>query len=780
LNKGLLPSRSNETPLLQPVERGALELPHRNAAAPRWNDSESDVRAAFLQYLGLALKHKALLAVTCALFLFGGVIVTLMTSKTYSSSTTIKIDRTAPRVIREQQPQNEDSYDPQFYETQYELIKSRMLADRVATALNLGQTDFVAVPQSGLMSNFLSRLLGRASSPKLADVAAAGEHRQEQAVAQIMGGLSVKPILESSIVQIRYANRSPVWAQQISIAVAEQYEKMILDMRFSAASYARNYLSDQLKEAKLKLEASEKQLIAYAQKEGIVDLDNKQPQITTELQAIQNAYSSAVANRVTLEQTWREAQVDGGAALPQVMSDSLIQAARGKLAQLRGTYQDRLTVLKPGMPEMIALQTQINVTETDIKNQINLIKNSIKTQYDYAAANEKALGEKLEQVKAQALDLRGRSVDYTILSREVDTNRSLYDGLLQQFRQAGVVSDAATNNVSIVDRALLPSSSDSPSLRNNLLVALVLGLSAGACVIFVIEILDDTLKTPEDMEEKLGIAVLGVTPLFRGDRRGKSAALGKSSALAEVMGNPTSSLAEAFRSMRTAIQFSTSEGAPRSLLVTSSRPGEGKSTTAACLALNFAQLGMRVLLVDADIRDPSLSRLLELDNSVGLSNYLVSGDTSGLIKNCSMKGVSVLTAGPLPPNPAELLAGPRLATLLGMAAESFEIVILDSPPVMDLADAPILSSVAEGTMLVVEGAKTPRAVVCDALKRLHFARARVVGGVLNKYHPKHASYGYGYRYSYGYGYGYGSGKGTDKLAYGQKPNQALSKPENAS
>ena len=274
-----------------------------------------------------------------------------------------------------------------------------------------------------------------------------------------MGGLSVQPVLKSSIVQIRYASQDPAWAQRISIAVAEQYQKMLLDMRYSASSYARDFLDRQLQEVKLKLEASEKQLVAFAQKEGIVDADNKQPQIMTELAGIQNAYSSAVATRVTVEQTWRQTQVDGGAALPQVMSDGLIQAARGKLAQLRATYQDRLTVLKPGMPEMIALQTQINAAEVDIRNQINLIKNSVKSQYDVAVANEKALGEKFDQIKAQALDIRGRSVDYTILLREVDTNRSLYDGLLQQVRQLGVVSEVATSNVSIVDRAELPSDS---------------------------------------------------------------------------------------------------------------------------------------------------------------------------------------------------------------------------------------------------------------------------------------------------------------------------------
>ena len=542
MNKNLPPPRSNE---IQPraVEWGTLDLPYGGAAAPKPNDSENELRTTLLKYLRLALKHKLLLAVTCAVFLFGGLIDTLMTSKIYSGSTSIKIDRTVPRVINDQQSQNEEQYDdPQFYETQYELIKSRMLADRVATALNLAQTDFVESPQPGI----LHRLLGRASSDNLADDASAVTDRHEQAVGQIMAGLSIKPVLQSSIVQIRYACQSPIWAQQISIAVAEQYQKMLLDMRFSASTYARNFLDGRLQEVKLKLEASEKQLIAFAQKEGIVDADNKQPQIMTELQSIQNAYSSAVATRVTLEQTWRQTQVDGGAALPQVMSDSLIQAARGKLAQLRATYQDRLTVLKPGMPEMIALQTEISAAETDIRNQINLIKNSIKAQYDFAAANEKALGEKLDQIKAQALDLRGRSVDYTILSREVDTNRSLYDGLLQQFRQLGVVSEVATSNVSIVDRALLPSAPDSPSLRHNLLMALVLGLATATGVIFLIEILDDTFKTPEDLEEKLGISVLGVTPLFRGADK-------KMTAIAEVIGNPTSPLAEAYRSLRTAI-----------------------------------------------------------------------------------------------------------------------------------------------------------------------------------------------------------------------------------
>jgi polysaccharide biosynthesis transport protein len=251
-----------------------------------------------------------------------------------------------------------------------------------------------------------------------------------------------------------------------------------------------------------------------------------------------------------------------------------------------------------------------------------------------------------------------------------------------------------------------------------------------------------------------------------------------------VMDDPTSPLAEAYRSLRTALQFSTSGGAPRSLLITSSRPGEGKSTTTACIALNFGLLGLRVLVIDGDLRNPSQHRILSLDNGEGLSNYLsgttppgisglVDGDARvGIVKQSKMAGVSVMTTGPLPPNPAELLAGPRFRALLATAAESFDMVIIDGPPIMGLADAPILGSLADGTMLVVEGAKTRRAVVRDAVKRLHFVRARVVGVVLNKCPPKNgAGYGYGYGYSYGYG--------ADEYIYDQKPDSILNPPQDA-
>ncbi|MDB5597236.1 MAG: capsular biosynthesis protein [Hyphomicrobiales bacterium] len=753
MNMHRLPPTSRDMMPALPDSGRGVDMPYRGGAAPEFESRESPLRTTLLRYLNLGLKHKLLIACFCAAAIFAGFVVTFMTIKLYSASTTVKIDRAAPKVLKDQS-QLEGGADPQFYQTQYELIKSRSLAERVATSLNLGQTDFVA----GGTPSLWSRLLGRGSGPgQVAADAALVQARQGQAVGQIMNGLAVQPVALSSLVRIRYTSDSPHWAQAISIAVADQYERSTLDRRFTASKHARDFLEERLQELKLKLQDSEKQLIAYAQKEGIVNVDDKQPEAAAALQGVQNALAAAVMERIKTEQLWQQAEADTGMGLPQIMNDGLIQAARGRMATLQATYQDKLNVLKPAYPEMLALKTQINETEKQIRTQIALVKKSIQAQYEAARAQEVALLQKVEQTKAQVLDQRGRSVEYTILLREVDTNRSLYDGLLQQFREMGVAGDVDTNNVSIIDKAQLPSVPDSPSLPKNLMISLLLGLLGAAGVIAVREALDDTFKSVEDLEEGLGLSVLGVTPLYVD-------ATGKSSPIQEVMTDPTSPLAEAYRSLRTALQFSTADGAPKTLLVTSSQPGEGKSTTSAALAVNFAQLGQRVLLIDADMRNPSMHKLLKLDNSVGLSTFL-SGTTeaSQLVKGCSIDGVTFMGTGPLPPNPAELLARPRFASLLSTASETFDIIIIDGPPVMGLADVPIITSMVEGTLLVVETARTRRAIVRDAVKRLSFARARLVGVVLNKFDPSKAGYSYGYGYGYGYAYG-----GSNYFSYGGK------------
>jgi succinoglycan biosynthesis transport protein ExoP len=269
------------------------------------------------------------------------------------------------------------------------------------------------------------------------------------------------------------------------------------------------------------------------------------------------------------------------------------------------------------------------------------------------------------------------------------------------------------------------------------------------------EIFDDTFKSPEEVEEQTGLPVLGIIPVSDGN------------ILADIRGSSNRPLAEALRSLRTALQFSTEQGAPKTILVTSSRPSEGKSTAALALAINFAQLGMKVLLIDADLRNPSQHRNLKRNNGIGLSTFLAGGATAGSIfQNTDVDGLYFMSSGPLPPNPAELLAGPKMISLLSIARERVDTVIVDAPPVMGLADAPLLASMASGTLLVISTRDTRRGMVKAALKRLHFARARMIGAVMNKCELRP---GYGYGYGYGYGgleyYGYGQQNAPAQLEH---------------
>jgi capsular exopolysaccharide synthesis family protein len=410
---------------------------------------------------------------------------------------------------------------------------------------------------------------------------------------------------------------------------------------------------------------------------------------------------------------------------------------------------------------MLRLKAQIDQIGAEIKGSVDVIKRSLKARYEAALQQEVLIKNKMDEAKKGVLDTRNKEIQYNILKREADTNRTLYEGLLQQYKDAGVAGAVDTNNVTVIDRAQVPGSPFKPSLKKNLLTSFMMGLLAAAALIALFEIIDDTFKSPEDIEEKLGLAVLGIIPLAEGN------------VLANITGSSTPA-AEAFRSFRTALQFSTEQGAPKTIAVTSSRPGEGKSTTALALAINFAQLGKKVLLIDADLRNPSQHRNLKRGNEVGLANYLAGSSLAGsAFQETEFEGVYLMSSGPLPPNPAELLAGPRMVSFLSTASEKVDTIIIDCPPVMGLADAPLIASMSSGTLLVIATADTRRGVVKAAMKRLHFARARMIGAVMNKcdFRSNHA---------YGYGYGYGGGHAAlEYYGYGHKnrPAQVEHSPE---
>jgi polysaccharide biosynthesis transport protein len=718
-------------------------------------DGTSDFRESVLTYLGLALKYRWLIITFCAVALTIGFIITFTTTPIYEATVTIQIDRQRATVVKTTNNQdNVETDEDRFYQTQFDLLKSRMLAERVVTDLDLAAaSDFLNPPSISAWGKLRS-LIFHSSNTAAENKGKAAEdqgnkanleQRKSAAAGMVRGGLTIVPVRYSTMVAISFDSPSPQWAQRIANGVADSYVSANLERRYAATGYARNFLKERLEELKLKLEESEKALVAYAEeKELIGDIkasskDGKeggQSLADSDLAALNAALETVVTERIHAQELWEQASNSKDIGLPQILEDGAIKALRGQRAALMADYQNKLSTFKPDYPDMLRLKAQMNQIDQEIKSEADVIKQSLKAHYESALQQEVLLKKKMDETKRGVLDTRNKEIQYNILKREADTNRTLYEGLLQQYKDIGVAGAVGTNNVAVIDRAQVPGSPYKPDLRSNLLKWLGIGLVAAALAIALFELLDDTFKSPEEIEEQLGLAVLGVIPLSDGN------------ILTDVSGvsNP---IAEAFRSFRTALQFSTDQGAPKSIMVTSAQPGEGKSTTALALAYNFAQLGMKVLLIDADLRNPSQHRNLGRNNGAGLANYLAGGAMpESIFQKTDVDGLYFMPSGPLPPNPAELLAGPKMLSLLSTASEKVDVVVVDSPPVLGLADAPLLASIASGTLLVLAAGHTRRGVVKNALKRLHFARARMVGAVMNKCdfrkNYRDGAYGYGY------------------------------------
>lgn len=687
------------------------------------------------------------------LSILGGVVAlallaTLMATPIYRATAVLQLEKEGQQVVQVEgvQPGGDSGWDPDFLTTQYELIRSRSLAERVANELNLTEAALERISAPGWTSRMLALLRPKAKeAPTEAETKVDAASQLRTAASVVRGGLSVEPVRSSRLVKIHYDSPSPQFSARVANAISEGFIASGLERRFGASSYAKTFLEDQLKLTKAKLEQSERQLVAFAQKENIVNTgEGGQSLATQNLTQLNAALAAAQDQRIRAEARWRQAS--SGAMPADMIGNSNIRPLQQQKAVLQGTYQQKLQTFKPDYPEMQQLKGQIDELNRQIAQETGGVRASVRAEYSAAAAQERMLMNQIAALRTQALDVDGRSIQYNILKREVDTNRELYDGLLQRFKEVGVAGDVRSNNISIIDRAEVPSGRFKPSLFRNLAMGLLLGSMLGVLIAFLLEFLDDTLKTPDDVEQKLRLAVLGIIPR-----------LGPKENLLSVAKDTRSSFSEAYRSVRTALQFATDHGVPKTLLVTSTGPGEGKSTTALALARNFAELGKRVLLIEADMRNPSLHRTLGLQgHGVGLSNLLAGGATlSQSTVEAPEERFKVILAGPLPPNPAELLSGSKLVSALTIAREHYDQIIIDGPPVLGLADAPILSNVVEGTLLVVNSSKTRISAAQAALKRLLTARARVVGALLSKYDPKTAGYGYGYGYQYESYYAYG-------------------------
>ena len=695
------------------------------------------------EYWRLAVKHRLLILGSLLAAVVIGIAATLLMTPIYVSSVTLQIDREAARVLNvdEVQPRESMIQGEEFFQTQYGLLRSRSLAERVVDSLGLASSD-VFLEQMGV------------DIPRRGEGTAAQQaaRRRELVLETIEDNLGVSPVRGSRLVTVTFESPDPQLASRIANAFAENFIQSNLDRKYESSSYARQFLEERIAQTKARLEESERALVAYAANQQIINLreadspsGEAQSLAGMNLSTLNSALAEARSERIAAEAKWRQASSAALMTLPEVLQNPAIQRLTEERARVQAEYEEKLQVFQPAFPQMIQLKARLDELDAQIRNVAGGIRDSIRGQYTVALNEERNLQAQVERLKGDVLDLRDRSVQYNILMREVDTSRTLYDGLLQRYKEVGITGGVAANNISIVDRAIPADEPSKPRLLINLVLAALLGLGLGVLAAFIMEALDETLATPDDVESKLGLPLLAVIPL-----------LDKGVTPQDALQDVRSNFSEAYYSLRTALQFSTPNGAPANLLVTSSRPAEGKSTTAYATAMNLARLGRRVLLVDGDLRNPSMHRIVGVENDAGMSNLLSGGaELAALVKPTSQEGLDFIPCGPLPPNPAELWGGDRLRRVLVEAADVYQHVVIDGPPVLGFADAPLLASAVGGTVFVLEAKGTRRAQAKGALRRLAVGNGHILGAVLSKFNTKTVQYG-GYDYAYDYHYGPGS------------------------
>jgi polysaccharide biosynthesis transport protein len=713
-----------------------------SAAVTLAASTSGETKSIIRQYLRIALRWRYVILGAVVACVILGLIITLLMTPKYTATATIEISRESSQVTNFQGVERETSVaDQEFYQTQYGLLRSRILAERVATQLRLVD-DKAFFERFGIKQDHavFRQVNGRYT--------AAGRYERQRIAGEVLlDHVGINPVRLSRLVSINFTSSDPAFSQKIANAWAENFIQTNLERKVQATSYGRNLLQRELTQAKERLDESQRQLVGYAEQQRIINLpaqgggQNQTAErsiVADELASLNTALSEATADRIAAEARFRAAGTGGQST--EALRNQTINSLRQRRAELAADYQRLMVQFEPDYPPARALESQINQLDRSITREESRVSGSVQAEYRQAAEREKALGQRVEGLKSSYLDLRRRSIQYNIYQQEVDTNRALYDGLLQRFKEIGVAGGVGVNNVAVVDPADVPQIPSSPRLLINLAISLLAGFAIGAALAFALEQMDETISDPAEVERRLGLPLLGSVPRVDGVTP------------RDALLDRKSDMIDAYLAVHTNLAFTTEHGVPRSLSVTSTRPAEGKSTTSLALATMLARNGKRVILVDGDMRSPSVHHLGGVNHDYGLSNFLAGqDDIAPLTFPMTDLGFTAMSAGPIPPNAAELLTGNRLSLLIERLLEQFDHVVIDSPPVMGLADAPLIASRVEGVVYAVESHGIRSTLVKTALGRLAAANAHIFGGVLTKFEARKAHYGYGYDYGYGYG-----------------------------
>jgi capsular exopolysaccharide synthesis family protein len=765
-----LPSSPAQPPGQGLSGQHALALRQPQALAPlgAWAQSEAadddtiDLRAIWR----LIVKHRWLLVAVAAAGLVAALLLSFIQTPQYLASTTVQVDKRAPRVVKFQEDPVSEGDERSAIGTQLEILKSRALAERVIEELRLDRQEQSELqrqaeqasdeasadgnaPQGegwgALLSGMTERMKDSYTKMREPALRSAEQLNRQAVVDEFVKTVKVEQLRNTRMIRISAENADPQLAARMANSMAQAFIALSLERRLESSAYAKTFLETQLGLTKAKLEESERRINEFSRSRNILTLDEKTNVINQTYTDFASALSKAEQERIKLESEFDAVRSNPDSSR-QVLESRVIQTYKEQRARLDAEYQLNAKIYKKDFPKMQQLEAQINDIDGKVESEVQSILRSLRNLLDTARTQESQLAKRLGQARSEIVNGQDKNVDFNLLKREVDTNRELYDGLLQQVKEVGVAGGVEANNIQVVDKAHAPLFPHKPRLALNAAIGLLAGLMLGLLLVFLLESLDDSIKFSDEVEKLLAVPLLGVIPKIR-----EKVSLPSLALLAHE--DPRSHLAEAYRSVRTSLQFSTSEGAPRRLVLTSTTKNEGKSTSALALAINFAQLGKRVVLMDGDMRNPTVHKLLGINNVFGLSNVL-SGHAPAdavLVQGSAIANLSVITSGPIPPSPVDLLTGPRFMELLdSLEAGGVDYIIIDGPPVLGLADAVVLGNQVQSVLYVAQANLTRKSHIKDAFRRLRMSGVLPRGVVLTKTTAQNMAY-YDYQSYYGYG-----------------------------
>ena len=692
---------------------------------------------ALRQALSVARRHLWLIAAIVAAFLAGALILTMLITPKFTAESTLEIANRSDQVLGDKLDSGTESnadanvYDAdRFLNTQINILTSRSLAERVAKRLNLFSSPrfFAAMQVSD-------------------DSYDNDTERRNGVIELLMGHLQAALSSQTRIATIQFTSIDPQMSSDIANAFATEFIQANLQRRFDSSSYARKFVQDQLEQARVRLEASEQDLNAYAREAGLIRTrdassseSNTSSSVTTaSLMQINQAANDAQTRRVAAEAHWNAERAQPLLSSPAALASPPVQELLTRRSELQAQLDGARDRYLDDHPSVQRLTTQLKNTNDQLTRAATQVRDSVRADYVAALAAEKRLRARVSQLEAASLQEQDRSVRYNTLAREADTNRSVYDGLLQRYRELNASAGITASNVSVIDQAEPPTEPSSPRPVLNLAFALVIGLVTAAAVVYLKDQLDDRVRVPEEVEQKVGLHLLGVVPEAKDEDP------------IEALRDPKSIVSESYSALRSSLLYSTRDGLPRLMLVTSAQASEGKSTTSFAAARSMATVGKRTLLVDADLRRPSIHRISGVANKAGLSDVLVGDKTvDEVIVPGETANLFILPSGPVPPSPAELLSSPRLTALFETLRTKFDFVVVDSAPVLGLADSPGLSALADGVLLVIEANRGRGGQLKAAIRRLRLMKPTILGAVLTKFDPNAAGNAYSTYYQYDY------------------------------